>query len=582
MKHKFLAGVGLLVCTNLFAALTEEQRVQDFQTVASIYAKSYGPANWKIQALGVNLFDTDGWLKRVRAAKDDLEHAQILMEYVASFQDTHSRLTMVSNFSTQLGFFCDLYDGKVVIDLVNRTLLPVADYPFVAGDELVSVDGRPAIEIARELTKTFGYGNPRALLRIGVQRVTSVGQSGWPRAVDYPDESEVVIRRQSGDVERYKMKWIKSGYPVRTLGSSPTPGKLSAGMRLASAQDAAPVSDEVPAWKRLHDSMTVMSDFAADNQLRGPVEVNEDGTKLEPRAVLNYGSVSPYFALPAGFRIRLGTGANDVFFTGTYTSNGVRIGYLRIGSFPSYSAAQLTALAGEIAFFNANTDGLVVDVTRNTGGSTCSPSDVANFLVPGGFKELGLSFRPTLSLIASYDSAAVQLRALGAPSYLVELYLFNRDLLASAFTDGRGLTGALPSCSLLQESAGSSIAYSKPLITLMDDFSTSAGDLFPALMQDNQRGKLVGTRSNGAGGSVIDVSGGWWSETRTRLTQSLMVRLREREYPGFPKSPYVENVGVRPDIDLDFMTVPNAANFGRPFVEAFTKILVDEVNGAKP
>jgi hypothetical protein len=42
---------------NLSAALTEEQRVQDSQALAALYAKGYGPANWKQQALGINIFN---------------------------------------------------------------------------------------------------------------------------------------------------------------------------------------------------------------------------------------------------------------------------------------------------------------------------------------------------------------------------------------------------------------------------------------------------------------------------------------------------------------------------------------------
>ena len=45
-------------------------------------------------------------------------------------------------------------------------------------------------------------------------------------------------------------------------------------------------------------------------------------------------------------------------------------------------------------------------------------------------------------------------------------------------------------------------AYDKPLLVLTDEFSTSAGDVFPALLQDAGRGKLFGYRTAGAGGSV--------------------------------------------------------------------------------
>ena len=120
------------------------------------------------------------------------------------------------------------------------------------------------------------------------------------------------------------------------------------------------------------------------------------------------------------------------------------------------------------------------------------------------------------------------------------------------------------------------------LIVLVDDFSTSAADGFSAMMQDNKRGKLVGMRTNGAGGSVIEISAGWWSGTNTRLTQSLMVRAESRAFPGFPNSTYIENIGVRPDIELDYMNVDTLVASGKPFVEAFTQILVDEVRGVKP
>jgi hypothetical protein len=38
----------------------------------------------------------------------------------------------------------DIYDGRVLIDAINRTRLPAAQCPFAAGDEIVAIDGRPA------------------------------------------------------------------------------------------------------------------------------------------------------------------------------------------------------------------------------------------------------------------------------------------------------------------------------------------------------------------------------------------------------------------------------------------------------
>jgi hypothetical protein len=64
----------------------------------------------------------------------------------------------------------------------------------------------------------------------------------------------------------------------------------------------------------------------------------------------------------------------------------------------------------------------------------------------------------------------------------------------------------------------------------------------------------------------------------------MMVRSEEREIAGFPKSAFIENVGVRPDIELDFMTVENLLTDGKPFTDAYTRIILDEIRagGARP
>jgi hypothetical protein len=43
--------------------------------------------------------------------------------------------------------------------------------------------------------------------------------------------------------------------------------------------------------------------------------------------------------------------------------------------------------------------------------------------------------------------------------------------------------------------------------------------------------------------------------------------------PDFPPAPYIENIGVRPDIPFDYMTRANLMSAGGPFVQAFTQAL---------
>jgi hypothetical protein len=86
----------------------------------------------------------------------------------------------------------------------------------------------------------------------------------------------------------------------------------------------------------------------------------------KPVGVRNWGSKTPVYAAPAGFVQRLGASSSHFFLTGTFPANGLRIGLIRIPSMaPSSVSAALSQLNTEIAFMNANTDALIVDVTRN-------------------------------------------------------------------------------------------------------------------------------------------------------------------------------------------------------------------------
>ena len=47
----------------------------------------------------------------------------------------------------------------------------------------------------------------------------------------------------------------------------------------------------------------------------------------------------------------------------------------------------------------------------------------------------------------------------------------------------------------------------------------------------------------------------------------------------FGTTAYVENVGVRPDKPVDYMTLDNLLNGGRTFVQAFTDAMVKQIRG---
>jgi C-terminal processing protease CtpA/Prc len=111
--------------------------------------------------------------------------------------------------------------------------------------------------------------------------------------------------------------------------------------------------------------------------------------------------------------------------------------------------------------------------------------------------------------------------------------------------------------------------------------SASGGDAFAATIQDNQRGPLLGWRTMGAGGNVEAWEAGSYSQGIATVTESLMNRKNDIKTAEYPPAPYVENIGVRPDIVVDYMTIENLNQRGKPFVDAFVDAIVAEIASHK-
>jgi hypothetical protein len=541
------------------AQMTTDQKITDFTDLASLYNKNYGPYEWKKQAFSYDLTDIRSWLTRVSASKDDLEFYDICIEYVNSLTDAHDVYTLPSDFVATLGISVDIYDSKVRIDSISRYRLPYTQYPFEIGDELVSVDGKTAEESIQAYLKYSQSANPVSTRRSAAARIPSRSQSRMPYAHQIGDTATVVIRRQSGDVETYKLPWLKTGTPLTAAGP--------VGTLKTNAVKRAAVADEPDYMEPLRRLQTVK---LPDN----------------PNAILSFGSRAPVFSLPSNFVRRLGGAADDVFYSGTFTSGGYRIGFIRIPDFSS-STAGVEQFESEIAYFQANTDGLIVDDSRNPGGSVCYCETLLSYLIPAQFRTLGFEVRATRQWINDFSASLTSAQQGGASPDIIEQISTMLSQLQAAYATTRGKTAAMPLCStslMVDPATGSSgnvLAYSKPLMVLTDEFSASGGDAFPAVIQDNGRGPIFGMRTMGAGGSVVDWTTGSYAEGATRVTVSQMNRKLPVTTSDYPAAPYVENIGVRPDIAVDYMTLENLLNGGKTYVDAFTAAMVDLIQKSK-
>lgn len=560
----FLPSLLLIAsATSVFAGLSVDQKALDFQNLAAVYSKNYALYGWKRDVVHFDLYDLKPWMERVQASKNDLEFYEICAEYVASLNDIHSTFLVPSSFRADLRFRVDLYDDKALIDQIDRAALPLDQFPFEIGDEVVSVDGATAEEIIAKASRFSAFGNIRSTQRYSAFTVTVRDQIVYPKAVEVGADAAVVILRQNGVLENYKIPWVKTGRPLLSNGPVPTPK--------ADILKTASVSKDFPAT-------------------RDPLELLDRHRTNRILNLKGFGAAEPVFRMPANFVVR----RNSFFFSGTFRSGAYNIGFIRIPDFEPTASEDLDfvypVFEREIKYFQANTDGLVIDVMRNPGGFGCYAENLLRRLIPYQFQSIGIAVRPTLYWLNMFGDELDFEKdpELEVPQWRLDLLSAYLAEMETAAAENRGMTGPLPLCTLRFErdpaldTDGSILAYKKPAILLTDEFTTSAGDIFAALFQDAKRGPLVGWRTAGAGGSINLFSAGTYSESSTSVTQSMLLRHVPVVTPDFPTASLIENIGVRPDVPVDFMTKDNLLKSGRPFVDFFTQAMIDEIKRKQP
>jgi hypothetical protein len=546
-----------------------DQKVSDFQALAGLYAKRYGPYEWKRDALGVDLFNIAPWLAQVQATKNDLDFYDVLSQYVASLNDAHDVYELPSTFQASLNFFVDIYDGKLLVDSINRTRLPAAEFGFVTGYELVSIDGQDAQKLLDGLLRYEIAANPRSTRRLAAQLLTLRPQYLMPHAADVPEISVVVFRRPDGNLETYRIPWAKSGLLLTNVGHYTTPASVSGKSRIPHAHapgEPAALPEDIPEYLQVLNRL--------------------QNCRLPDKAVNGFGAQVPVFAasLPSNFVLRQGKSYLDPFFSGTFSAGGHTIGFIRIPSYaPTNTTTALAAFQGEIAYFQANTEALVVDEMRNPGGSVSYLNAIVSYLMPTTWRSIPFELRATSEWVESISSAIVSAVALGAPQFYIDLLQAIKDEITAANSAMRGRTKPIPldDVTILRSPAmdakGNMIAYTKPLIVLVDEMSASGGDAFAATIQYNTRGPLLGWRTMGAGGNVEGWEAGTYSLGYVTVTESLMNRKNDIVTAEYPPAPYVENIGVRPEIVVDYMTADNLNRQGKPFVDAFVAAILAQI-----
>jgi hypothetical protein len=577
--------------------LTQQQKTSDFMQLVALYDVNYAPYELKIQLFNYDLLNIQPWLAQIAQSKTDVDFYDICTRYVASLQDSHDEFTMLSDYDAWMHMDGDLYDGKFLITDIDTTYLPAKKFNFKVGDQLISVDGVPVADLLNQFVpySVNGGGNPVSQQRLAAATITERYQSWYPLAQVGANATIVVQHTADGSTDTYTIPWDVEGTLVTTAGVVSVPMSVEARKNHAIRRAALkrqfrrgilPENEPNP-WLRVLDSnyTPVAVDSTPDapppaymaplvkigNMRAASPESAINGTGLEP-----FDSLYPVFNPPAGFKLRLGSKSTDEFLSGTFPAGKGTIGFIRIPSFdPTSTTAAVTQFATEIQYFQANTDGLVVDVMGNGGGSLCYGQTLTSYLIPFTYQSVSEQLRATLNWQVSFSESWQSAISGGAPAWTVQLYELYLTVIEQALAANRAMTGALPICTAstlafpATSTSGAVLAYQKPILVLTDNFTLSTAESFTMQLQDNKVATIFGTRTDGGGGNVVgydEITA--YSQGSTRVTEGLIQRMTPVAANGFPVLAYYDTVGIQPDIVQDYMTPNNLLTGGNDFVTA--------------
>jgi C-terminal processing protease CtpA/Prc len=546
------------------SSLKQQKMLHTLYQVAAVFAEQYAPIDWKKQQFQLDLKSEYDKAKAAILANPDIstrEFQDLLAALVSAMRDYHVSISFNSTERARLPFLVTGAQGKYFLAYIDRDQLPLKNFPFKVGDEVVSFDGKATGDAVKELADKLGGNTAGTDMRLAELFLTNRRRS---RGDQVPQGNVVVgIQTQDGKRVNVRMPWdyvpelIAQDVPVRDAG-------------LLSAEKPAAVTPE----------------SAIDDAIGAPQLGGNSLKNLLSRAVAN--AIHPLASLFAAMRDEA---ADNPFMIGAKTSfipslgkvlwqadkddpfnayifqtkDGRKAGFIRI---PSYEGGEKEAKRfGEImAKYQKETDALVIDQVNNPGGDVFYMYALLSHLTDKPLKTphhhliIGESnaqeaadlllqvMQPASARRAAPKADAEdqdeQQTASGYPvtQKFLQLFVQFSQFVLKQFGAGKRFTDLtyINGVDDIDPAPKAAERFTKPILLLTNELDFSGGDFFPAIMQDNKRVTQMGVRTSGAGGMVrgFDFPNQFGIAS---LNATWSIAQRSNGQP-------IENLGVTPDV----------------------------------
>ncbi|MBA2728050.1 MAG: protease-like activity factor CPAF [Parachlamydiaceae bacterium] len=536
--------------TRSMSALYSQELLDNLDCIKHTFRIKYAPKDWKFLLTGWDLDDQIAKAKSKVLEADTMnldDGRQILMQFLYSCYDYHVKAVFHSTSFSYLPFRVKSSQGRYFVSWIDEKLLWERGMNLKVGDELISFNDRPVSEVVDELrSRHFNRGLPstdNALAEIALTlRIGADGQN--PQLGKVPLQALRRGRQIKGSLE-----WFYGDEEI----SPPFTDNYKA--LISSGSDAQSTPHSV-----FHKSMitpyfkSFVDVYKKINRLRGQTNdiIDDDFFPI--------GHFKSYVPLLGKILWKTSHPSTFNAYIFEHPSTKRPIGYVRIPSFDVQDEHNAKEFAYLIKEFEMSTDALVVDQVCNPGGDLFFAYAIASMLSKTPL------VLPTHAFTITQKDVHEALNYLEALAYVddessaketfgnsISGYNVDMDFVAGAikhfqfvidqWNAGHHITDQHHLYGITAAKPHPFATYSRPILMLIDSLDFSCADFLPAILQDNQRATLFGTRTSGAGGYVEMYSyPNLFGMSLFSCTASFAQRTGNNP---------LENLGVTPDIIYD-------------------------------
>ncbi len=532
--------------------LTQEERAADFDQLLQLFKTYYGPYQYKEKIFN---FSIEKMILETKAqamnAKTDEEFMGYVMKAGAKFRDGHVQFRIENSasniFRYKIPVHLAMIEGKAIVAEITKDL---AKWSGISqGDEILSVDGKTAVEILA-LALQYRRGGEE-LSDQAMVIYTFLRPSYMTDIIPASPKSLVFFKKASGAVSNIEIPWETESY-AEGLSKIIRPKQ---GLNLI-----APFVDDFNA--------TVDSHRGQMGQVN-PVFLTE-----KTQAKYNFVKVFP----SAASLKKQGLKGNEKagIFAALYKHNGKTVFLLRSSTYYPFDytpAVYMKTFAALISEYQELADVMVLDQTYNPGGSFCSDfyNLFANESDIQGVEQARADRKWVNDLYVVWPKEEFE----GSASpWDVKLLQSWGAIVEKAYDKGDFLSEPFPLFTGSVYAVRKSVTWTKPMIVLINELAGSCGDIFPMLVKANHRAKLFGQATMGLGGNVEPV--GQLNHSRIQVSMTRGLFFPYRANGQYIEKDFVENNGIEPDIPYAH-TVEDFRNGYVNYVKTFSDQAVELV-----